>query len=43
MTIAEARALLAELDELLKPKIEPPKEVVVRPTIISRVMDGGTF
>ena len=47
MTVVEARALLIEIDNLLiKPKIElkiePPKEVI-RPVLISRIMDGGTF
>ena len=42
MTVVEARALLAEVDVLLKPKVEPPKEVD-KPTVITRIMDGGTF
>jgi hypothetical protein len=42
MKVVEARELLAEIDELLKPKVEPPKEVI-KPTVITRIMDGGPF
>jgi len=43
MTVVEARALIVEIDELLKPKIEPVKEAIKAPTVIKRIMDGGTF
>lgn len=42
MTVVEARALLTEVDELLKPRVEPPKEAD-KPIVITRIMDGGTF
>lgn len=44
MTIKEARALLAEIDEIPIPKIQEPQKVVVNePAIITRIMDGGGF
>jgi hypothetical protein len=43
MTVVEARALIAEIDILLKPKIEPAKEAITAPTTIIRIMDGGTL
>lgn len=43
MTVTEAKALITEIDELLKPKIEPIKEVVKAPTVITKIMDGGHF
>jgi hypothetical protein len=43
MTVTEARNLLAEIDELLKPKIEPAVEVIKAPTTITKIMDGGKF
>jgi hypothetical protein len=43
MTVVEARSLIAEIDELLKPKIEPVKEAIKAPTTIIRIMDGGTL
>ena len=43
MTVIEAKELLAEIDELLKPK-EIPVEVIIKeqPAIV-RITDGGTF
>jgi hypothetical protein len=43
MTVVEARSLITEIDELLKPKIEPVKEAIKAPTTIIRIMDGGTL
>jgi hypothetical protein len=43
MTVVEARALIAEIEEAIKPKIEPAKEAIKAPTPIIRIMDGGTF
>jgi predicted transcriptional regulator len=43
MTVSEAKALISEIDELLKPDIEPAKEAIVAPTVITRILDGGTF
>ena len=43
MTVAEAKELLTEVEELLKPKIEPVKEAIVAPTTITKIMDGGQF
>ena len=43
MTVVEAKALIAEIDELLKPKIDPAKEAIKAPTVITKILDGGTF
>lgn len=44
MTVTEAKNLLAEIDKLLEQKEKPQiEEVVNRPAIITRIMDGGTF
>jgi hypothetical protein len=43
MTVVEAKSLIAEIDELLKPKIEPAKEAIKAPTVITKIMDGGHF
>lgn len=44
MTVAEAKALLAEIDVLLVPPvIEKPAEEDVLSTPYFQIMDGGTF
>ena len=43
MSVIEARALLAEIDVLLKPKEKPPEVVVNEPATITRIIDGGAF
>ena len=43
MTIAEAKILLSEIDELIKEKEKPPEVVVIEPTDIIRIMDGGSL
>jgi hypothetical protein len=44
MTVAEARNLVAEFEELLKPKEKPQIEVVLNePTVRTRIIDGGAF
>lgn len=43
MTVVEAKALIAEIEEAIKPKIEPTKEAIKEPAPIIRIMDGGTF
>ena len=43
MTVVEAKALIAEIDILTMPKIEPVKEAIKAPTVITKIMDGGTF
>ena len=45
MTVAEANALLAEIEDLSKPVIidDVPIVPILEPQIIRRVMDGGTF
>lgn len=44
MTVIEAKALLAEIDNLLKDAAEEklPKEVI-EPVQTTRIIDGGTF
>ena len=41
MTVTEAKDLLKEIDELLKPKEKPPQVVVNEPTVTTRIIDGG--
>lgn len=44
MTVAEAKALLQEIDILMKPTVvEKPIPVVVEEKPQSRILDGGTF
>ena len=43
MTVVEAKALIAEIDILTTPKIEPVKEAIKAPTTIIKIMDGGIF
>lgn len=43
MTVSEAKALISEIDELPKPDIEPAKEAIKATTVITRILDGGTF
>jgi len=45
MTVKEAKALLAEIDNLLSNAAEKklPKEVVIEPVQTTRIIDGGTF
>ena len=44
MTVTDARALLKEIDELLKIKQEPLQQVVVNEsTVINRIIDGGVL
>ena len=43
MTVAEAKELLREIDELLKIKEKPLQVVVNEPAIITRIIDGGAL
>jgi len=43
MTVTEAKGLLKEIDELLKPKEKPPEVVVNETAVITRIIDGGVF
>lgn len=44
MTVVEAKALLQEIDNLLKPSVvEKPPVVVLEEKLQSRILDGGTF
>ena len=43
MSVTEAKTLLKEIDDLLKPKEKPPEVVVNEPAIITRIIDGGHF
>jgi len=44
MTVAEARKLLKEIEDLQKQEKPKQAEVVVsEPVVITRIMDGGSF
>ena len=43
MTVAEAKELLREIDELLKIKEKPLQVVVNEPAVINRIIDGGAL
>jgi hypothetical protein len=43
MTVEEAKNLLSEVDELLKPKEAAVQEEVVAPVTTFRILDGGSF
>ena len=44
MTVAEARGLLGDIDELTaKLKEKSPEVAVNEPVVITRTMDGGAF
>jgi hypothetical protein len=44
MTVSEAKSLLQEIDDLIKPAAaEKHAPVVAEQVIITRVLDGGTF
>lgn len=44
MSVTEARNLVKEIEAILKPKEKPQDEVVLNePTVITRIIDGGTF
>ena len=46
MTVTEAQALLAEIENIIKTKPEEKlqkKVVEAEPTTINRIIDGGTF
>lgn len=43
MSVPEARTLLSEIDELLKPKELPTEIIPEEQLVITRTLDGGTF
>lgn len=43
MTVAEAKALLKEIDDILKIKEKPPQVVVNETATTTRIIDGGVF
>lgn len=43
MTVEEARTLLSEIDELLKPKELPAELLEEQQIVMARTLDGGTF
>ena len=43
MTIQEARSLLLEVDNLLKPKASTTEDTSEEQPVIARILDGGTF
>lgn len=43
MTVTEAKAIIQEIDELIKEKEKPPEVVVNEPAVIIRITDGGAF
>lgn len=43
MSISEAKTLLVEIDELLKPEELPIEAIPEKRIAVTRVLDGGTF